>query len=176
MEQIVADSTNPKRSRKRFPQDVQVRVFHRDGWICRWCGRPVIFQLALKYLERLARQRGHNGPLAYFHSNWTRQGAPLLDDLAAVIDHIEAFSPGGADDKSNLVTACNKCNMRKSNAPAGVFSRRSPRRPTRSKYGEPTDWDGLSTLFILLVEQDESVPTTSEKGWYNALRKAVPGR
>jgi 5-methylcytosine-specific restriction endonuclease McrA len=54
-------------------------------------------------------------PLAYHHANWSRQGAPLLDLLGAVIDHIEAFSTGGASDIENLATACNKCNGRKGN-------------------------------------------------------------
>jgi len=30
---------------------IQVQVFRLDGWICRWCGRPVIFAPAMKYLQ-----------------------------------------------------------------------------------------------------------------------------
>ena len=29
----------------------------------------------------------------------------------------------------------------------------SPRRPVKSKYGEPEHWDGLSSLFVILLRQ-----------------------
>jgi HNH endonuclease len=34
-------------------------------------------------------------------------------------DHVEAVSNGGSDDESNLVTACEDCNLGKSNVPLG---------------------------------------------------------
>lgn len=160
-----------KRSRRNPPKAVQIRVFRRDGWLCRWCGRPVVFAPAMKYLERLVRDLGHAGQLAYFHPNWSRQGAPLLDHLGAVVDHVEAFSRGGADSESNFVTACNKCNARKQAALSTDFETRSPRRPIKGKYGEPTAWDGFSSLFLILVEQDRSALTPSEAGWYAALQR-----
>jgi hypothetical protein len=72
-------------------------IFRRDGWLCRWCGKPVIFGPAMKSLEREIRKAGMATPLAYYHARWTRDGAPLLDHLGAVLDHVEAFSTGGMD-------------------------------------------------------------------------------
>ena len=111
--------SEPKR-RRRTPlsKDLQVRVFRRDGWLCRWCGRPVIFPAAMKYLERYARRRGYSGRLAYWSSAWRRDASPLLDQLAAVVDPVVAFSTGGPHAESNFVTACYKCNVRKSAEPA----------------------------------------------------------
>ena len=93
------------------------------------------------------------GPLAYHDSRWRRDRAPLLDHLGAVIDHVETHSRGGASDEANFVTSCNKCNTQKSDALAQDFSAQSPLGRVRGKYGEPEHWDGLSTLFIMLVEQ-----------------------
>jgi hypothetical protein len=88
--------------------------------------RPVIFAPVMKYLEREIRAIGNSDPLAYYDAHWTRHGAPLLDLLGAVIDHIEAFSTGGTDDIESLAAACSKCNGRKNVA-------------TLDKWGERAD-------------------------------------
>ena len=133
----------PDKQRRPLSKELQLSIFRRDRWICRWCNRPVIFAPVLRLLERETRKVGRTEPLAYFHAHWTRDGAPLLDELGAVIDHVEAFSTGGANSDDNLATACNKCNAHKSNAPATKFRERSLRKPVKGKYGEPQYWDGL---------------------------------
>ncbi len=163
--------TKPAR-RAPISKALQVKVFRRDGWICRWCGRPVIFAPAMKYLERFARQAGFSGPLAYYDAHWTRRGAPLLDHMGAVIDHVEAHSRGGADRAENFVTACNKCNASKSNAQKDEFCKKSPRRPVKGKYGEPENWDGLSMLFLFLVERGPRTVSASERDWLKHLKLA----
>ena len=145
-----------------------MRVFRRDGWLCRWCHRPVVFAPALRFLETLVRDRGHVGPLAYHHPGWRRDRAPLLDHLGAVIDHVKAFSRGGAHDETNFVTSCNKCNARKNSVAVEEFQRVAPLRPVKGKYGEPTAWDGFSTLFVLLAQGRNDL-SGSEKGWLAAL-------
>jgi hypothetical protein len=32
-----------------------------------------------------------------------------------------------------------------------------PGKPVKGKHGEPTDWDGLSTVFLVLARQNPSV-------------------
>jgi 5-methylcytosine-specific restriction endonuclease McrA len=86
---------------------LQLRVFRRDKWLCYLCGRPVIFAPAMRLLEESLRRRGHEGPLAYFDVRWGRDKAPLLDHLAAVIEHKTPRARGGKDDEANLKTACN---------------------------------------------------------------------
>jgi 5-methylcytosine-specific restriction endonuclease McrA len=155
--------------RRPISKELQIHVFRRDGWLCRWCGRPVIFAPAMRYLEAFARHAGEKGALAYFHPNWTRDGAPLLDHLGAVIDHVHPHSQGGTDTEANFATACNKCNARKNAAAATQFSVTSPRRPVKGRYGEPRDWDGLSALFVILAQQLPSLVTASEAEWQRAL-------
>jgi len=157
--------------RKALSKELQVHVYRRDRWLCRWCGRPVIFAPAMKYLERYARARGYAGPLAWSSFAWRRDASPLLDHLGAVIDHVHAFSLGGAHDASNFVTACAKCNMRKSAEVVERFAKQHPLRRVKAKYGEPQHWEGLSILFVLLMREDPSGATRSEQEWCNALSR-----
>lgn len=66
--------------RKRINFHTRLAVFRRDSWRCVYCSKPV-------YLT-----------------------APKDHASHAVIDHFESFSSGGADNVSNFVTACFKCN------------------------------------------------------------------
>jgi 5-methylcytosine-specific restriction endonuclease McrA len=147
----------------------QLSVFRRDRWICRWCNRPVIFAPAMRLLEREMRTAGRTEPLAYYHAHATRDGAPLLDELWAVIDHVEAHSTGGLTSEANLATACNKCNAQKSNAARAKWDKRPKHKPVKGKYGEPQHWDGLSGVFVILAQRDPVGLSASETGWLKVL-------
>lgn len=165
-----------RRKRGALPKSVQVSIFRRDGWTCRWCGRPVVFAPAMKFLARELRIAGQDEPLAYFHPHWTRDGSPLLDELGAVIDHVQAFCAGAPDAIENLITACNKCNGRKSAASLEKWKRRPVYKPVKGRYGEPQSWDGLSWLFVMFAQRDLGCLTVSEKDWLKALvRKRLAG-
>src|SRR5262245_18755256 len=112
------DPTSKPKSRRQISYDVQVRIFYRDGWLCKWCHRPVVFGSALKHMEQFLRENGYQRPTAYYSDTYRRDASPLLDHLAAVIDHVHAYSQGGAHSEENFVTSCNKCNMRKSDRTA----------------------------------------------------------
>jgi HNH endonuclease len=100
----------PSKPRPPIPIATQVRVLYRDGWLCSLCGRPTIFHLALKYLDEFVHTAGYEGPTAYFDPRWRRDSAPLLDELACMIDHVEAYASGGAHEESNFAVACARCN------------------------------------------------------------------
>jgi 5-methylcytosine-specific restriction endonuclease McrA len=123
----------------------------------------------MKYLERNARTRGYTQPLAWFSPAWRRDASPLLDHLGAVIDHVKALATGGDHKEGNFVTACAKCNMRKSADAVERFDKKQPPRRVKGKYGEPEHWDGLSVLFVLMIRDDKSGATRSEIEWYEAL-------
>lgn len=159
-----------KRNRKPLSKALQLAILRRDGWLCCWCKKPVIFGPVMKLLERDVRSTGLNGPLAYYHAHWTRSGAPLLDELGAVIDHVEAFSVGGLCSEENLCTACAKCNGRKSSAPLDKWNERKKRRPIKGKYGEPQHWDGLASVFVILAERNPARLTAGERDWLKAIK------
>jgi 5-methylcytosine-specific restriction endonuclease McrA len=163
------------RPRPPIPKTLQVEVFRRDGWLCRWCLRPVVFPPALKLLEQWIRDQGVTGPLAYFHPNWRRDAAPLLDELGASVDHVEAHALGGSSEINNLATICAKCNARKGNLAAEEHLRRNPMKKVKGKHGEPLHWDGLASLFMLLAGKHSDTITLTDKQWLAALSVAQKG-
>jgi len=124
----------------------------------------------MKFLELELRGAGNTEPLAYYHPNWARDGSPLLDELGATIDHVEAFSTGGACNEENLRTACTKCNYRKSAVPMAEWDQRHKHKPVKGKYGEPQYWDGLSSMFVILADRFTDKLTAGEREWLRALR------
>jgi 5-methylcytosine-specific restriction endonuclease McrA len=159
------------RSRSRSPisKSVQVNVFERDHWLCRWCLKPVIFPPALRLLQQLVEKQAGQRPIAYFHPNWRRDAAPLLDELGASVDHIEAHVRGGPDTIENFATICARCNARKGSRTAKEHLDAYPLRKIRSKYGEPVHWDGLASVFLALAEGDSKL-SPAELEWQAALK------
>jgi 5-methylcytosine-specific restriction endonuclease McrA len=154
-------------------------VFTRDRWACRWCTYPVVFAPALKYLQEDVRRRGGNVPLAYYHFDFARLYAPLLNDLAAIVDHVQAGSRAGPNDLGNLVTACNRCNMLKRDLDEAAWRKlieefRTLRSLQNRTDEMPTDWDGFSTVFLLALRDDRSAATSSELEWFEALSRLSP--
>lgn len=157
------------RSRPTLSQKQQIQVFFRDRWLCYWCGRPVVFPPALNALQELVRTEGHSTPVAYFHPRWTRRDAPLLDHLGVVLDHVAAFAKGGTTEASNLVVACCKCNSLKSDVAADAHVAKHPKRRIRGRYGEPTAWDGLAAVFVVLARTRRNALNTIDRNWLAAL-------
>jgi 5-methylcytosine-specific restriction endonuclease McrA len=158
-----------RESRPPLSKKLQLRVFRRDKWVCRWCSRPVIFAPVMKFLESEVNKSSRRGPLSYYHAHWTRAGAPLLDELGAVIDHVDAFSTGGSSAEDNLATSCCKCNAQKSAGTVESHQTQHPRKPIKGKYGEPQHWDGLSSVFVILAVKNRVGLSASEKGWLKVL-------
>ena len=158
-----------QRKRKPIPPSVAAAVYKRDRWLCHWCKRPVIFPPAMKLLEKELRQSGWTEPMALFHNNWTRDQAPLLDELGATVDHVVAHGRDGAHSLENFVTACAKCNVRKSDGELAAWLQRDKRKPVKGKYGEPTAWDGLSGLFVVMATRVPSSLTMNDRAWLKAL-------
>jgi HNH endonuclease len=131
----------------------------------------VIFAPALRYLQKEFHPPGlrHRG-LAYWRYAYDRNGAPLLDELAAVIDHVKPFSGGGPGEASNLATACNKCNTKKNNSDPARWVKDHPIVQIKAKHGEPTNWDGFSTVFLSLAEKYSDELASSERDWLKVLK------
>lgn len=171
MESIASEATSMSKKRVSPPKKLQLTIYRRDKWLCHWCKRPVIFAPAFKLLQLDLSASGFSS-LAYFHSNWARRDAPLLDELGATIDHVQPFSRGGTCGEENFRTACWKCNMRKSDNPLEIWEQREKRPPIKGKYGEPEAWDGLTTLFMALAQRNPSVLTATDRDWLRALEAA----
>ncbi len=130
----------------------------------------------MRYLQIEVQNAGFSDDLAYHHAHWTRQGAPLMDELGAVLDHVDAFAEGGPCEEGNLVTSCAKCNGRKSAALLTNWEQREKRIPIKGKYGEPQRWDGLSAVFVVLAERNSDRLSAEERTWLKAFRKDAPSK
>ena len=151
-------------------------MLFRDRWLCYLCRRPVIFNLALKRLTALVKHSYPDLSVAYWHANWRRDAAPLLDELAASIDHVKASTKAGAHDASNFAAICARCNARKSAKDLATFQRELRPWRVKSKYGEPVAWDGMAAVFVSLAQQNPTELTATERAWLAALAThlAVP--
>jgi hypothetical protein len=156
--------------RSKISYDLQVSIFFRDKWLCHWCRKPGIFGPAIKYLEKWVQDNGYKYPIAYYHERWRRNESPLLDLLGVIIDHRLAHSKNGRDTKENLVTSCNKCNLQKSDKEVQKLVVEQSFKFVKGRYGEPKNWDGLVSLFIVLAEKYSSGLTESEKQWLKSLQ------
>lgn len=56
------------KSRPPLSKELQLSIFSRDGWLCCWCKKPVIFGPVMKFLERELRKSEHVRKLAYYHA------------------------------------------------------------------------------------------------------------
>jgi len=120
--------------RKSIPPKVQLAVWRRDNWHCRYCGKPVFYAPALKELNRL--NLGHE----YFHPNGkTGELLPLFQWQWASVDHVKPFSKEGSDEIENYVTACWECNLKYNDKKVGKG------KPSPIEIIE-SNWDGFYGL------------------------------
>jgi hypothetical protein len=123
----------------------------------------------MKLLDLELRRNGWAAPVALFQAHWSRAGAPLLDELGATVDHVEAHKLGGSHEIENFATACAKCNVRKSSMALIDWERRNKPKPVKGVHGEPIHWDGLSSLFVILARRAEHELTTNDRLWLEEL-------
>ena len=159
-----------------MPYPVQVQVFFRQRWLCYLCHKPLIFPLALRQLEELVARDAPDRPLDYFNLNWRRDQAPLLDELGASVDHVEAFASGGDHSEDNFAAICARCNARKSNKKREAYEAAAGLWKVKGKHGEPTHWDGLSCSIRSTSLEVSRGLTTTEKAWLRALQAHFAGQ
>jgi hypothetical protein len=162
-----------RRGRPAIPISKQVQVFFEGGWICSLCYRPTIFPPAMRFAALLVQNQNYELPIAYHHPRWRRDAAPLLDHFGSVIDHVDAYSRGGAHELRNFAVACNKCNVVKSDSEKADHLKRHPPHKVKGKHGEPKYWDGLASLFVVLARQNPEHLTASERVWLRALEEYI---
>jgi hypothetical protein len=49
------------RRRRQLPKSLQLSIFRRDGWLCCWCKKPVVFAPMMRLLQMEVRNAGDNG-------------------------------------------------------------------------------------------------------------------
>ncbi len=121
---------------------VRLRIYRRDGFLCRYCGRRTLFEPTLRLLSTLAPD---DFP---YHPNWKRGSVhPAYPTLTPSCDHLVPVTRGGAAlDPMNLVTACARCQYAKGDYLLAELQGYELQPP------EPIGWDGLTGVYPRLYE------------------------
>lgn len=133
--QVAQPATKVKRSGTTSRALIQ-RVFRRDAYHCRYCGLPTIAREVHKSLHVLLG----SDVLPWGRTNTTMHGIPYL--ARTEYDHVHPITLGGADDETNLVTACLSCNYGKHQYTIAQLGLDDP----RSRPPIESGWDGLVSL------------------------------
>lgn len=144
-----------KTRRDSIPKEIQLAVWKRDHWTCRYCGAPVFFAPLLKLLDGISPGHG------YYHPNG-KDGAmlPLFQKGWVSVDHIIPHAKGGQDIIENYVTACWGCNLKWLDK---TFGQGKPQPKPITQDAKVLGWDGLSSLYLVL-------PGIKDADWVRLLR------
>ena len=133
---FLPQEVTPTEDRKTMDRRTQVKVFTRDHYVCRYCGRYTVCPPALRFIR-------HAFPRLFpYHPRWrSKDTHHLYYVITASCDHVTPVARDGKSDVSNLVTSCYMCNSRKSNYLLEELG-------WELKPLAQDDWDGLSHLFV----------------------------
>ena len=122
----------------------KMNQFIRDGFIDRYTGKKLLNPGILKTIS-------HYFPDDFpYHPHWKMAKTHIAYwELIPTLDHIYPIAKGGQDDERNWVTTSMKNNSIKSNYTIDEIH--------WSLYpkGDISDWDGLTMLFLKLVDKNK---------------------
>lgn len=130
--------------------------FIKDGFIDRYTGDRLLNPGILKIIS-------HYFPDDFpYHPHWKMTETHMAYwELIPTIDHIYPIAKGGEDKESNWVTTSMKNNSIKSNYTIDDIHW------SLHPAGDIAVWDGLTSLFVQLVESDsELLKNNYIKSWY----------
>lgn len=131
--------------RINIPKKIQLAVWRRDHWTCRYCGEPVFFNPLFKLLNKLSPGHGYYHP----HGKYDTRH-PFLEKRMATADHVIPVTKGGQNNIGNLVTACWDCNSKFNDKTVGI------EKPAPSPINEKVatlKWDGFSSVYVIMGKE-----------------------
>lgn len=135
--------------------------FVKDGFIDRYTGKKLLNPGMLKVISYYFPEEFP------YQAHWKMtETHSAYWDLVPTIDHIYPIAQGGHDDEQNWVTTSMKNNSIKSNYTIEEIHW------TLYPQGKFSDWDGLTSLFLEIVDRNiELLKDNYIKSWYNASKK-----
>lgn len=130
-----------RHSARAAPIGTQMRVFRRDSFICRYCGRRTVLPPVLRLLSIALCDVFPYHP----HGKMSRCHLAFWRDIASC-DHLTPLARFGTSDEQNLVTACYMCNSIKQH-----WTIEELRWEVRA-IPESGAWDGLSGGYGTLLD------------------------
>ena len=149
--------------KRTYTMAQKMNQFLRDGFIDRYSGQKLLNPGILKIIS-------HYFPDDFpYHPHWKMTETHIAYwELTPTIDHIYPIAKGGEDDEINWVTTSMKNNSIKSNYTLDELQwKLYPR-------GEIVEWDGLTSVFLKLVEKDkELLEDHYIRSWYNVSQTCL---
>ena len=139
----------------------KMNQFISDGFIDRYTGdklvNPGMLKVISHYFPEEFPYQAHWRMVDTHNAYW---------DLIPTIDHVYPIAKGGEDNTDNWVTTSMKNNSIKSNYTLDeIHWKLYPK-------GNISDWDGLTKVFMELVDKDKELLNDSYiKNWYNVSKK-----
>jgi 5-methylcytosine-specific restriction endonuclease McrA len=139
----------------------QVRIFRRDGFTCRYCGRKTVFRPVLRALSAIL-------PVEF---PWQRDERRVDCHLAywrdfASCDHVRPLARGDNSSDENLVTACCFCSSIKQNWTIDEMGWKLLDR-------DHGTWDGLTSLYPSLVTLVRAPTASARFDYYRLWLRAL---
>lgn len=134
----------------------KMHQFIKDGFIDRYTGKKLLNPGILKIIS-------HYFPNEFpYHPHWKMTETHIAYwELVPTIDHIYPIAKGGEDNEDNWVTTSMKNNSIKSNYTIDEIHWELHQK------GNISDWNGLTALFLQLVENDKGLLKDPYiKSWY----------
>lgn len=147
---------------RRATEREKLRVFWRDGFIDRYCGDKLVHPGLLRCLSRYFPEE-----LPY-QRNWRLECChEVYWELCPTLDHVVPVARGGEDHIDNWV-----CTSMRRNAIKAQWTLQELGWSLCAP-GDLRQWDGLTALFIELVEQDSGLCADPYIARWYRLSKAI---
>lgn len=144
------------REKRMYTDKQKIKQFIKDGFIDRYSGQRLVNPGLLKVISYYLPD------VFPYHPHWKMDECHnAYWELIPTVDHIHPIALGGTDGEENYATTSMLHNSIKNNWTLEQLQW------TLYPAGDYTEWDGLTNLFIKLVEQDkELLKDTYIKRWY----------
>ena len=144
------------REKRAYTDKQKTKQFIKDGFIDRYSGQRLVNPGLLKVISYYL-------PNVFpYHPHWKMDECHnAYWELIPTVDHIHPIALGGTDSEENYATTSMLHNSIKNNWTLEQLQW------TLYPAGDYTEWDGLTSLFVKLVEQDkELLKDAYIKRWY----------
>lgn len=152
-----------KKEGRNYTISEMMEQFFHDGFIDRYSGEKLINPGMLRVMS-------FKMPDVFpFHEHWKTDSCHMAYwDLQPTVDHIYPVSLGGKDSPENWASTSMINNSAKANFTLEQLGW------TLKEKGDIRDWDGLSVIFVRMVETDEELLKINKiKQWYNVTTKLL---
>lgn len=145
-----------EREKRTYNDKQKIKQFIKDGFIDRYSGQRLVNPGLLKVISY------YMPDVFPYHPHWKMDECHnAYWELIPTVDHIHPIALGGTDSEENYATTSMLHNSIKNNWTLEQLQW------TLYPAGDYIKWDGLTNLFIKLVEQDkELLKDTYIKRWY----------